>query len=112
MQPVELYVIISDVALIAIVMSYPRIRPRSKQISNFLMENPGSPFVFAFIALLLTAAVYFDYGLSGAANELSEIAYFMILVGVVLQAASPYISRALKGAFKRLLNLKKKKQEQ
>ena len=112
MQPLELYIIISDIVLIAAVLSFPKVRLHSKQISNFLIENPGSPFVFAFVALLLSAAVYFDYGFSNVANELSEMAYFMILIGVVLQAASPYISRALRGAFKRLLNLKKKKQDQ
>ncbi len=112
MQPIELYIIVSDIILIAFFMTFPKVKLHSKQISDFLIENPGSPFIFAFVVLLLAAAVYFDYGSGYVANELSEIAYFMILAGVVLQAASPYVNRALRGLFKRLLNLKKKKQDQ
>jgi hypothetical protein len=62
--------------------------------------------------LLLTAAAYFSYGMSDISNELSEIAYFMILIGVVLQALSPYISKWLRTVFKMLLSIKKKKQDQ
>jgi uncharacterized membrane protein len=112
MQPLELYVIITDIILIVSVIIFPKIRLHSGQITGFLIENPGSPFVIAFIVLLLTAAVYFNYGMSDFSNELSEIAYFMILIGVVLQALSPYISKWLRTVFKRLLILKKKKQDQ
>jgi len=108
MQPLELYVIITDIILIASVVIFPKIRLHSGQITGFLIENPGSPFVLAFIVFLLTAAVYFSYGMSDISNELSEIAYFMILIGVVLQALSPYISKWLRTVFKRLLSIKKK----
>ena len=108
MQPLELYVIIIDIILIVSVIIFPKIRLHSGQISGFLIENPGSPFVLAFIVFLLTAAVYFSYDMVNVSNELSEIAYFMILIGVVLQALSPYISKWLRTVFKRLLSLKKK----
>ena len=57
MQPLELYIIISDIILIAAVLSFPKLRLHSKQISDFLIENPGSPFVLGFDVLLHSAAV-------------------------------------------------------
>jgi len=54
----------------------------------YAMENPGSPFVLAFVALLVAAAVAFSYGLSGPADQLSECAYAALVLGVVLQAVA------------------------
>ncbi len=55
---------------------------------RYLRSNLGAPFVLAFIVLLVAAAVEFSFGLTSEANELSEYAYFCILIGVVLQAVS------------------------
>ena len=54
----------------------------------YAMENPGSPFVLAFVALLVAAAVAFSYGLGGPADQLSECAYAALVLGVVLQAVA------------------------
>jgi len=54
----------------------------------YVRENPGSPFVLAFVALLVAAAVAFSYGLSGPADQLSEYAYAALVLGVVLQAVA------------------------
>jgi hypothetical protein len=54
----------------------------------YVRENPGSPFVVAFIALLISAAASFSAGRGDLANELSVYAYFSLLAGVVLQAVA------------------------
>ncbi len=59
-----------------------------KNMPTFLIENPGTPFIAAFVFLLLASAVYFSAGNQNLANVLSEYAYYAILIGVVLQAIS------------------------
>ncbi len=54
----------------------------------YVRENPGSPLVLAFVALLVAAAVAFSYGLGGPADQLSECAYAALVLGVVLQAVA------------------------
>lgn len=51
-------------------------------------DSLGTAFVVAFIVLLLAAAVSFSYNDSNLANQLSEYAYFSILIGVILKAIS------------------------
>lgn len=60
----------------------------------YVRENPGSPFVAAFIALLISAAVSFSAGRGDLANELSIYAYFSLLAGVVLQAVAAIRDRS------------------
>jgi hypothetical protein len=52
---------------------------------TYLAENWGAPFIIAFMVLLLGAALYLCYGLEDAANTLAIYAYYMLVVGVVLQ---------------------------
>ncbi len=51
-------------------------------------DSLGTAFVIAFIVLLLAAAVSFSYNDQNLANQLSEYAYFSILIGVILKAIS------------------------
>lgn len=51
-------------------------------------DKLGTAFVIAFVFLLLAAAVSFSYGNTNLANQLSEYAYFAILIGVILKAIS------------------------
>jgi hypothetical protein len=51
-------------------------------------ESLGTAFVIIFIVLLLAAAVSFSYNDYNLANQLSEYAYFSILIGVILEAIS------------------------
>ena len=83
MQPAEEYAVLANILLILIAFVGPRIRISRSQLSSFLYENPGTPFVLSFAALLLSAAVYFSLGNLSEANLLSEIAYIMILAGVL-----------------------------
>ncbi len=53
-------------------------------------DKLGTAFVLAFVFLLLGAAVSFSYGNMNLANQLSEYAYFAILIGVIL--SKPYRS--------------------
>ena len=54
----------------------------------YLKSNYGAPFVAAFIVLLVAAAVFESLGTDGIANALAEYAYFVIVIGVVLQVIS------------------------
>ncbi|MGC8568967.1 MAG: zinc ribbon domain-containing protein [Nitrososphaeria archaeon] len=103
MQPAEEYAILADTLLILIVFVGPRVRITRSQLSSFLYENPGAPLVLAFVALLLSAAVFFSLGNLSEANLLSEIAYFMILGGVALQALSAHVQRLLDILRKKLI---------
>ena len=60
----------------------------------YVRENPGSPFVVAFIVLLISAAVFFSTGRGDLASELSIYAYFSLLAGVVLQAVAAIRDRS------------------
>lgn len=70
----------------ALIVMYLGIRGRD--VLRYLRSNLGAPFVIAFVALLLAAAVEFSVGMTSQANTLAEYAYFCILIGVVLQAVS------------------------
>lgn len=103
MSPLETAIIILSSLITAYVIFTPFLKLYSKTIINYLKENPGSPFIFLFIILLLTAAFYFSSGMTYLSNELSEIAYFMILSGVILQATSEYIYRFFNFVYKRFI---------
>ena len=64
--------------------------PRSRIVEalrGYLRENWGSPFVVAFMALLMAAAGFLCTGSEAMANELAVYAYYCLVLGVGLQLA-------------------------
>jgi len=57
----------------------------SGRLKGYLRENWGSPFVVAFMALLMAAAGFLCAGSEAMANELAVYAYYCLVLGVVLQ---------------------------
>jgi len=52
---------------------------------GYLSENWGAPFVLGFVFLLLVAVVLLIVGLQWTAEGVANYAYFVLVVGVVLQ---------------------------
>lgn len=48
----------------------------------------GSALVIAFIVLLISSAVLFQYGIYELSNRLSVYAFFAVLIGVIVKAAA------------------------
>jgi hypothetical protein len=65
--------------------SIKRYLPR---IKAYLKDNHGASFVIGFQILLLVCAGLLILGNSVLANELAVIAYFSLVIGVVLQLVS------------------------
>jgi heme/copper-type cytochrome/quinol oxidase subunit 4 len=55
------------------------------RVKGYVRENWGAPFILAFIALLIVAAVSLAIGSSSLADDVAVYAYFSLVVGVVLQ---------------------------
>jgi len=51
----------------------------------YVKENWGSPFIIAFMLLLLSAAAFLSAGLSSQADALAVYAFYALVAGVVLQ---------------------------
>ena len=54
-----------------------------KRFLNYLKENPGAGFIIAFQALIVYAAVLLALGDSAQANEMSVMAYYALVIGVL-----------------------------
>jgi hypothetical protein len=52
---------------------------------NYVNENWGSPFIIAFILLLIGDAVSLSLGLSYFADNIAVYAFYALVIGVVLQ---------------------------
>jgi amino acid transporter len=52
---------------------------------RYLEENWGAPFIALFILLLMVAAIFFLMGLVSMADNMAIYAYYVLIVGVVLQ---------------------------
>jgi len=52
---------------------------------EYFKEYWGAPFIIVFIVLLMIAAVVLAFGLGFLADRLAEIAFYFLVVGVVLQ---------------------------
>ncbi len=48
-------------------------------------DDPGLPFIVAFVVLLVLAAIYLAIGRENEANVLAEYAYYALVAGVVLE---------------------------
>lgn len=55
------------------------------QMLKSLRDSPGAPFILAFIILLILAAIHLAVGMEDQANKLAEYAYYMLVIGVVLE---------------------------
>ena len=65
--------------------SVKRFLPR---VRRYLRENPGASFIIGFQILLLVCAGLLIVGNSVWADELAVVAYFSLVIGVVLQLIS------------------------
>ncbi len=63
-------------------------RLRVVRVKRYLGENWGAPFVVGFQLLLLVCAGLLVRGDSTLANEFAVYAYYMLVMGVVLQLVS------------------------
>jgi hypothetical protein len=55
------------------------------KIIRFFRENCGSPFIVAFVLLLLFAAISLSVGSSTMVNDVAVYAYYALIVGFILQ---------------------------
>ncbi|MEM2405815.1 MAG: hypothetical protein QXR05_11835, partial [Candidatus Methanomethylicia archaeon] len=55
------------------------------RIKQYFRVNWGAPFIIAFMILLVAAAYYLSLGFEGEANSIAVYAYYMLVLGVVLQ---------------------------
>ena len=58
------------------------------RIKEYLKENPGAPFIMGFMALLLSCAILLSTGHTPQANKTAEYAYYLLVIGVILQFIS------------------------
>jgi hypothetical protein len=65
--------------------SYDRVQSKAK---GYVKENWGSPFILAFMLLLLGAAISLSIGLQYTADSIAVYAFYALVIGVVLQLAS------------------------
>lgn len=61
---------------------------RVNRLKGYLRENWGAPFVVGFMLLLLVCAGLLTGGNSGLADEVAVYAYYLLVIGVVLQLVS------------------------
>lgn len=52
---------------------------------RFLKENPSAWFILAFQVLLAACAVMLVFGLGAMAEGVAVVAYFALVIGVILQ---------------------------
>jgi len=58
---------------------------RAPRIKRYFKDNPGAPFIIGFQLLLLACAGSLIQGNSVMANEVAVYAYFLLVIGVILQ---------------------------
>jgi len=63
------------------------------KVHRYFRENLGAPFVIGFQVLLLTAAGLLAVRNAALANDVAVYAYYLLVVGVVLQLVSYLRSR-------------------
>jgi len=55
------------------------------RVKGYVRENWGAPFILAFMALLIVAAVSLVMGSASLANDVAVYSYCSLVVGVILQ---------------------------
>lgn len=72
-----------------LLMSMVRFRVRVDSFlvraKRFFRENPGAVFIVGFQVVLVACAVMLAFGFSFLAENVAVVAYFLLVVGVVLQ---------------------------
>jgi hypothetical protein len=55
------------------------------QLKNYLKANPGTPFIVAFMILLLSAAALLTTGRSNDADNFANYAFYSLVLGIAIQ---------------------------
>jgi hypothetical protein len=55
------------------------------QLKDYFKANPGTPFIVAFMALLLSAAVLLASAKPNEANILANYAFYSLVLGIAIQ---------------------------
>jgi len=71
-------------------MTHYKVRFRFRKIGilRYFRENLGAPFIIAFIMLLIACAVLLIIENERLAEELAVYAYYLLVIGVLLQLIS------------------------
>jgi hypothetical protein len=57
------------------------------KVKTYIKQNWGAPFVIVFMLLLIIAALFLAMGYTLPAEVIGALAYFNLIVGVILQFA-------------------------
>jgi hypothetical protein len=55
------------------------------QLKNYFKANPGTPFILAFMILLLSAAALLATGRPNDANNIADYAFYSLVLGIAIQ---------------------------
>jgi hypothetical protein len=58
---------------------------KSKRLKNYFKANPGTPFILAFMVLLVSAATLLVSGNPSEANSVADYAFYALVLGIVIQ---------------------------
>lgn len=61
------------------------LKKMAAKLKNYSLANWGFPFITLFLILLLVSVILVETGASTAADLPADIAYFSLLVGVILE---------------------------
>ena len=56
-------------------------------MKGYIQANPATPFIIAFMVLLLSAAVLLVYARTNEANNIADIAFYSLVLGIAIQIA-------------------------
>ena len=63
------------------------------RLKIYFLDNLGAPFIIGFMVLLLGCAYFLIVSNSNFANELANVAYLLLVFGVVLQSISYFLEQ-------------------
>jgi len=55
------------------------------QLKNYFKANPGTPFILAFMILLLSAAALLTTGKPNEADNVANYAFYSLVLGIAIQ---------------------------
>ena len=58
---------------------------KSKRLKNYFKANPGTPFILAFMVLLVSAAMLLLSGNTSEANSIADYAFYSLALGIIIQ---------------------------
>ncbi len=56
-----------------------------KQLKDYFKTNPGTPFIFVFMILLLSAAALLTTGRPKEADDVANYAFYSLVLGIAIQ---------------------------